>query len=141
MAGVKPVIYILDDDKSVLKALKRLVKSVELEAETFASAREFLDSNYKEKPGCLVLDVQMPEMTGVELMEHLVSTGSEMPAIFITAHDDDKTRERAKNTGALAYLPKPFNDQSLINAIQLALSLNSENRIDDKGGDIRDTIK
>ncbi len=121
MTDTTPLIYILDDDESVLNALKRLVKAVGFKAETFASTNEFIDFSTLRKPDCLILDVQMPEETGIELMERLNTQGFNIPAIFITAHDDDHTRERVKNTGALAYLRKPFDDESLIDAIHLAI--------------------
>ncbi len=133
MTDIAPLIYILDDDESVLKALKRLIKSVGFKAKTFASASEFVDFGTTRKPDCLILDVQMPEVTGIELMERLNTQGINIPAIFITAHDDDQTRERVKSTGALAYLRKPFNDESLIDAIHLAIDQSTDEVADYKG--------
>ena len=115
------LIYIVDDDESVRKGLKRLMKSAGFRAETFASAEDFLNSDYHGKSACLILDVRMPGMSGFDLQEHLASSGSELPIIFITGYDDVHARERAEKGGAIAYLQKPLDDQSLFDAISRAL--------------------
>ena len=117
------LIYIVDDDESVRKALKRLLRSEGFKAETFASAEDFLNSGYQDKPGCLILDVRMAGMSGFELREHLAASGSELPIIFITAYDDVHTRERAEKARAIAYLQKPLDDKALLDAIRRALEL------------------
>jgi FixJ family two-component response regulator len=109
-------IFIVDDDDSVRRSLKRLLRSVGYRVEVFASARDFLDHGYTDK--CLlVLDKQMPEMDGIELQRMLIATGNKIPVIFITAHHDDDSREVAIDSGAIAYLEKPFDDQMLLDAI------------------------
>lgn len=117
MSGVKPVIYIVDDDKSVRRALKRLMTSAGFEAETFGSAEEFLSSGHQDKPGCLVLDVRMAGMSGIELQKHLATSGSKVPIIFISAHEDSRARRSAMEAGAIAFLQKPFDDHELLNAV------------------------
>ena len=114
-------IFVVDDDEPVLKALKRLIRSAGFNVETFSSAQEFLKWDCGEKPGLLVLDVRMPEMSGFELQKRLASSGSKMPIIFITAHEDMKARKLAMEAGAVAFLQKPFEDQALLDAIYTGL--------------------
>ena len=124
MSMSKPMIAIVDDDESVCRAMKRLVRSLGMEADTFASGREFidlLDAMPSFHPDCVVLDVQMPGMNGLEVQERLSSSCSGLPVIFITAHDDVGVRERALAAGALAFLRKPFNDELLIKTLRAAL--------------------
>ena len=118
----KPVVFIIDDDESVCRALRRLMKSVGLNVRTFTSAKDFLNQGCQNVPGCLVLDVRMPEMGGLELQKRLVDSGSRMPIIFMSAHEDISTREQGLRAGAIAFLKKPFEDQALIENINLALS-------------------
>ena len=110
-------ISIVDDDLSVRRALRRLVRSAGYLVETFASAQEFLAAARWAAMGCLVLDVQMDGMSGFELQERLVSDRRAVPIIFITAHDDTRTRERIRTSGAAGYLGKPFDPQALLDAI------------------------
>ena len=110
-------ISIVDDDLSVRRALRRLVRSAGYLVETFASAQEFLDAARWAAMGCLVLDVHMDGMSGFELQERLVSDRRAVPIIFITAHDDTRTRERIRTSGAAGYLGKPFDAQALLDAI------------------------
>ena len=114
-------VFIVDDDESVRRALKRLIKVAGFKAKTFGSAREFLDSGHYQSTGVLVLDVRMPGMSGLELQKHLTDSGSDMPIIFITAHEDIQARHMALEAGALAFLKKPFEDQALFDVIQRAL--------------------
>ncbi len=114
-------IFIVDDDRSVRRALKRLVKIAGFSAKTFASAREFWDSGRFRSRGVLVLDVRMPGMSGLELQKQLIDSDSDMPIIFITAHEDIQARTKALEAGAVAFLQKPFEDQILIDAINRAL--------------------
>jgi len=117
----KPItVYILDDDDSIRRALKRLLGSVGYHVLTFASAEEFLELAPKAGEGCLVLDIRLPKMTGLELQESLALKGSTYPVIFMTAHDNPQWRERAEKAGAVAYLKKPFHEESLIDAIRIA---------------------
>jgi FixJ family two-component response regulator len=114
-------IFIVDDDKSVRRALKRLVNIAGFSARTFASAREFWDSGRFRSTGVLVLDVRMPGMSGLELQKQLIDSDSDIPIIFITAHEDIQASRKALEAGAVAFLQKPFEDQALINAINSAL--------------------
>jgi FixJ family two-component response regulator len=114
----------VDDDESVCRAIKRLVRSLGMEAETFISGRDFIeliDAMPSFQPDCLILDVQMPGMNGLDVQEQLVSSGSRLPIVFITAHDEMGVRERALSAGALAFLRKPFNDGLLIKTLTAAL--------------------
>jgi FixJ family two-component response regulator len=113
---------VVDDDESIQRALKRLLKSAGYHAVTFRSAEDFIDSAPAEGEGCLILDIRLPGMTGLDLQEKLDSSGAKYAVIFMTAHDNPQWQERAKKAGALAYLRKPFDEQSLLNAIQLACS-------------------
>src|SRR2546422_1732868 len=107
MPHTMPRISIVDDDLSVRRALRRLVRSAGYSVETFASAREFLDSSPSGRTACLVLDIQLDGMSGFELQERMATDHAHIPVIFITAHDDAATRERARQTGVSAYLRKP----------------------------------
>lgn len=117
----RSLIAIIDDDASICKALNRLVRSARMDAETFSSAKEFLDEGENHQPDCIILDVQMPGMTGLELSSQLALRKSRIPVIFITAHDAPEERDAAAASGAVAYLTKPMNDQALLDAIGQAL--------------------
>jgi FixJ family two-component response regulator len=113
----KPVVYVVDDDESMCKALDRLMRSAGLEVRTFTSPMAFLNEGCQDVPGCLVLDMRMPGMGGLELQERLNASGCRMPIIFISAHEDEQTRACAMKRGAVAFLHKPFDDQILLDAI------------------------
>jgi len=113
-------VYVVDDDESIRRALKRLLRSMGYHAVTFDSAEEFMETSSCRGKGCLILDIRLPGMTGLDLQEKLASSGAKYPVIFMTAHDNPQWQERAKNAGAVAYLRKPFEEQSLLDAIQLA---------------------
>jgi FixJ family two-component response regulator len=116
-----PVITLVDDDISVRKSLQRLIRSAHLEVRVFASAEEFLNSNHSRKADCLVLDVRLPGMSGIELHRHLLASRYNVPVIFITAHgSDDRARSEAASAWTAAYLIKPCGDE-LIDAIKVAL--------------------
>jgi len=119
---IKPIVYIVDDDDSVRRALKRLMRSAGMEARTFASANEFLKSSPEEKNACLITDVKMRGITGLELHQKLTALGSKLPVIYITAFDEEEIRAQAKKTGGVGYFRKPVDDQALLDAIQWALS-------------------
>ena len=124
MSKSKPLIAIVDDDESVCRAMKRLVRSLGMDANAFTSGQEFIDlieTMPSFQPDCVVLDVQMPGMDGLEVQERLASSGNRLPVIFITAHDDAGVRDRALAAGAVAFLRKPFNDESFITTLHLAL--------------------
>jgi FixJ family two-component response regulator len=112
--------FIVDGDASVRRALKRFIKVSEFKAKTFGSAREFIDSGHYQSTGVLVLDVRMPGMSGLELQKYLTDSGSDMPIIFITAHEDTQARHMALEAGAIDFLKKPLKDQILLDAIQRA---------------------
>jgi FixJ family two-component response regulator len=120
-----PAIAVIDDDASVRKALERLLRSAGFAVETFATAREFLDGGHWAHTACLVLDIHLPEMSGFELQKHLAVAGTPIPIVFITAHDDATTRERASRAGAVGYLRKPFDQNMLIEAIRRAIGQNT----------------
>src|SRR6185312_1954976 len=120
-----PVVFIVDDDEAVRSSLRLLLKSVGLVPNAVASAREFLDKYDPAQPGCLVLDVRMPEMSGLELQEQLNRQGAVIPVIFITGHGDVPMAVQA---GAFDFLQKPFRDQDLIDRIQRALEKDRANR-------------
>ena len=115
------MISIIDDNDSVRESVRHLMRSVGFGVNVFASAEEFLDSDQLLYTDCLILDVRLPGMDGLELQRHLAATHSEIPIIFITAYEDDEVRARALNTGAVAYFLKPFDDEDLLNAIDVAL--------------------
>jgi FixJ family two-component response regulator len=121
MSHTMPLISIVDDDLSVCRALRRLVQSAGYTVETFASAREFLDSSPSGRTACLVLDIHLDGMSGFELSEQLAEDRTAIPTIFITAHDDALTHERVRRAGVAAYLPKPFDEQALLDAIRNAV--------------------
>jgi FixJ family two-component response regulator len=120
----------VDDDRSVRKSLKRLMKSAGLKAEAWASAEDFLNSGYQDKPGVLILDVRMPGLSGLEVQSQLAAAGSKIPIIFITAHEDEKIYNAAMELGAVAFLHKPFDDQTLLNAIHLAFEQQTKGALD-----------
>ena len=127
MSNAKPLIAIVDDDDSVCRAVRRLVRSLAMDGETFSSGKQFLDlldAMPSFQPDCLILDVQMPEMNGLEVQEQLASSSKSIPLIFITAHDEVGAREKAIAAGAVAFLRKPFNDELLIKTLREALKRN-----------------
>jgi FixJ family two-component response regulator len=117
----KSRIAVVDDDESVREALKSLLRSTGFAAETYASAEEFLHSGGLEDTVCLLLDVRMPGISGVELRRYLELAGHDIPVIFITAHGDDSTRAQALGTNVVGFLTKPFTDEALLEAIGRAL--------------------
>jgi len=120
----KPLIAIVDDDESVRRAIDRLVRSLGMAAETFSSGQEFIDFTAAMpsfQPECVVLDVQMAGLNGLEVQDHLVRSRSRLPVIFITAHDQAGVRERAIAAGAIAFLRKPFNDDLFIKTLRAAM--------------------
>ena len=123
-----PTIYVVDDDEGVRNSLRFLLKSVGLMARTLASANEFLNTYKPQQPGCLVLDVRMPGMSGLELQQQLNLRGAIIPVIFITGHGDIPMAVEAMQHGAFDFLQKPFRDQDLIDRIQRALERDARNR-------------
>jgi FixJ family two-component response regulator len=115
-------IAVVDDDHSVRKALQRLLRSVNLDADAYGSGREFLNALSDARPDCLVLDLQMPEMNGLELQQHLAETGIHLPVVVITGHDEPGMRAQCMAAGASTYLRKPLDDQVLLEAIKRAIA-------------------
>ena len=116
-----PLISIVDDDDALRTSLENLIRSVGLRTQGFTSAEAFLSSNHVPETRCLVLDVRMAGMSGLELQRQMAAAKSPIPIIFITAHEDDAQRARALEAGALAFLHKPFYEEELLNAIEAAL--------------------
>jgi FixJ family two-component response regulator len=124
MAEEKPtVVAIVDDDESVRSALQGLMKEVGFSALAFACAEEFLDSGEQRHIGCLIADIRLPGMSGVELQSKLIRERHRIPIIFITAHGDQKMRMQALRAGAVEFLTKPFDDEALLDNVRAALGL------------------
>ena len=121
MPGV-PLISIVDDDDSMRSSLDNLIRSVGFRAQAFSSAEAFLSSNQAHDTSCLILDVRMPGMSGLELQHQLAVTHCRIPIILITSHEDDDARARALGAGAVAFLYKPFREEALLKAIDSALN-------------------
>lgn len=124
----RPAIFVVDDDAAVRDALKLLLRSVGQPVETFGSAQEFLDAYSEDRPGCLVLDIRMPGMSGLELQQKLNEKHSILPIIFITGHGDVPMAVEAMQAGAVDFIQKPFRDQDLIDRINQALEKDGSNR-------------
>ena len=115
------MISVVDDDASVREATKGLIRSLGYAAATFASAEEYLDSDHVADTACLITDVKMSGMSGVELQDRLIAAGYRTPIIFMTAFPEERTRVRALNAGALAFLSKPFDDDHLVECLNKAI--------------------
>jgi FixJ family two-component response regulator len=122
------VIFVVDDDPSVRDALEDLLSTAGLEVRTFASTQEFLQSTKPDTPGCLVLDLKMPGMSGLDFQRELIEAKSPLPIIFITGHGDVATSVQAMKAGAIEFLTKPFLDRDLLDAIQRGLEIDRERR-------------
>jgi FixJ family two-component response regulator len=125
---VEPTVYIIDDDEAVLDSIKELVESVNLNAETFASAILFLEIYSKEMVGCVVSDIRMARMSGIVLQERLNKVGATLPIIFITGHGEVDMAVAALKSGAVDFIQKPYYDQNLLDSINNALELNDRTR-------------
>ena len=125
MTDSDATVFVVDDDESIREALKSLISSAGLAVETFASAREFLQSRGPDAGGCLVLDVQLPGLSGLDLQRELADADIHTPIIFITGHGDIPMSVQAMKAGAIEFLTKPFRDQDLLDAIQQALERDS----------------
>jgi RNA polymerase sigma factor (sigma-70 family) len=121
MTDAAPIVFVVDDDPSVRRAIKRLVGSIGLQVEVFGSAHEFLSSKRPEAPSCLVLDIRLPGISGLDFQRTLADADIRVPIIFITAHGDIPMTVRAMKAGAVEFLTKPFRDQDLLDAIHVAL--------------------
>jgi len=123
-----PTVFIIDDDRGMRQAIQDLVESVGLRAEAFATGQDFLRKQLGGNPSCLVLDVRLPQLSGLDFQRHLAETGVQIPIIFITAHGDIPMSVKALKSGAVEFLTKPFRDQDLLDAIQQALQRDSAAR-------------
>lgn len=124
----EPTVFVVDDEAVVARSLRWLIESVGLRVETFSSAAEFLARYRQERPGCLVLDVRMPVMSGLELQKQLKVQGMTLPIIFITGHGGVQTAVTALQAGAVDFLEKPFDDQRMLDLVQKAIALDAEQR-------------
>jgi FixJ family two-component response regulator len=130
----QPVVFIIDDDDSLRHALKMLFQMVGLRAESFATAPEFLNSKLPDVPTCLVLDVRLPGMSGLDFQVELAKADIKIPIIFMTGHGDIPMTVKAMKAGALEFLPKPFRDQDMLDAVQLALDRDRTRREAERAG-------
>lgn len=115
------LITIVDDDESIREALRRLFRSFGFDVATFSSAEEFLDSGDLQASACLILDLRMPGISGLELQSRLVSDNRQVPIVFLTGHDDEQARAQAFEAGAIDFLSKPFTEESLMQSVRLAV--------------------
>jgi FixJ family two-component response regulator len=123
-----PTVFIVDDDAAIRFAMQALMDSVNLNHEIFASADEFLEKITGQRPGCLVLDIRMPGLGGLELQDELIRRGNTLPIIFITGHGDVPMAVEAMQKGAVDFIQKPFRDQELLDRIRQALATDEERR-------------
>ena len=121
MTEIPSIVFVVDDDASVRNALKSLIRSVGLQVELFGSAQEFLQSKRPNAPSCLILDIRLPGISGLDFQRKLAEAGNFIPIIFITGHGDIPMSVRAMKGGAVEFLTKPFRDQDLLDAIHVAL--------------------
>lgn len=135
MTEENPVVYIVDDDASVRKALERLLRSAGHIAKTFASAIEFLDSDFPDAPGCLILDIKMPKLSGLELQDRLAEKGISFPIIFITGHGTVPASIKAFKAGAMDFLQKPFEDKVFLEAVSRGIERHRRLRQEQKETD------
>jgi FixJ family two-component response regulator len=126
------VVFIVDDDAAVREAIESLLRSVDLQVATFGSASEFLRSKLPDVPGCLVLDVRLPGLSGLDFQTELAKAGIQIPIIFITGYGDIPMTVRAMKAGAVEFLTKPFREQDMLDAVQVALGKDRDRREQDK---------
>lgn len=128
MTEARPIVFVVDDDPSVCRSTARLIHSTGFDVQTFASAREFLATPPPERPACLVLDVRMPGLSGMDLQRELAHAGVHIPIIFITGHGDIPMSVRAMKAGAAEFLTKPFRSRALLDAVNAAVNRNQADR-------------
>ncbi len=127
-AETQSIVYVIDDDASLRDALARLFRSVGLQAEAFASAPDFLRNKLSEGPSCLVLDVRLPGLSGLDFQAELAKAKIDIPIVFMTGHGDIPMTVRAMKAGAIEFLPKPFRDQDMLDAVQTGLERDRDRR-------------
>src|ERR1022692_3127052 len=128
----QPIVFVIDDDESIREALKSLLRSVGLRVELFGAASEFLKSKLPDVPSCLVLDVRLPGLSGLDFQTELAKANVHIPIIFITGHGDIPMTVRAMKAGAVEFLTKPFRDQELLDAVHLGLKRDRSRRENEK---------
>ncbi len=122
------VVFVVDDDASMRDAISRLLNAIGLTVQTFASAREFLNGKLPDVPGCVVLDVRLPGLSGLDLQREMVERGIHIPVVFITGHGDIPMSVQAMKAGAVEFLTKPFRDQDLLDAVRSGIQLDRKER-------------
>jgi len=122
MTQPRAIVFVVDDDMSVRESMRGMIRSIGFEVETFNSAKEFLDTDHVDRPCCLVLDVSLPDLNGLELQRRMAEIGLEIPIIFVTGHGDIPTSVRAVKAGAVEFLTKPVDGKNLLDAIQVAIA-------------------
>lgn len=130
MSQLEGTVFIVDDDPLVLGAVETLIKSVGFEVNTFSSAQAFLESDLPDEPACLVLDIRMPGLSGLDLQDELAARGLTLPVIFVTGHGTVPLSVRAMKAGAVDFLQKPFEDQDLLDAVQRAIEEDGQARVE-----------
>jgi len=131
-SDTKPVVFVVDDDASMRRAVSNLIRSVGFRAEAFATAQEFLAVNPPDAPSCLILDVRLPQISGLDIQAELIKTQKQLPIIFITGYGDIPMSVKAMKAGAVEFLTKPFRDQDLLDAVSVALERSRLNRTNEK---------
>lgn len=136
------VVFVVDDDASMRDAISRLLNAVGLTVQTFASAREFLSRRLPDVPGCVVLDVRLPGLSGLDLQREMVERGIHIPVVFITGHGDIPMSVQAMKAGAVEFLTKPFRDQDLLDAVRSGIQLDRKER-EERGelAELRDCVR
>jgi FixJ family two-component response regulator len=135
----EPIVFAVDDDASMREALSRLFRSIGMRAQIFASAQDFLIFKRPDAPACLVLDVRLPELSGLDLQRELAAVDCTIPVVFITGHGDIPMSVQAMKAGAVEFLTKPFRDQVLLDAIHQAIQRDRANR--KQRGEIADSVR
>ncbi len=138
MANQDPIIFVVDDDEAVRLSTEMLIRSMGLRVESFESAAEFLEDFDPQQPGCIILDIRMPGMSGLELQEHLNEIQATIPVIFVTGHGDVPMAVKAMKAGAIDFIQKPFRDQELIDRVHAALDHDTDER---QESEVRATIQ
>lgn len=142
MTKIDSIVFVIDDDPSIREAITNLIRSVGMSVQAFGSAKDFMASSRPNAPACLVLDVRMPGLSGLELQRELTDAGISIPIIFITGHGDIPMSVRAMKAGAVEFLTKPFRDQDLLDAIEQAIDRDRELRKQQAGiADLRDRFE
>ena len=128
-AELLPIVFVIDDDASLRESLSRLFRSVGLQVQTFTSAPEFLQGTLPDVPSCLVLDVRLPGLSGLDFQSELAKANIDIPIVFMTGHGDIPMTVRAMKAGAIEFLPKPFRDQDMLDAVQIGLERDRDRRM------------